>query len=904
MMNAKINPVILEFVQETNERMQRVGTNLVLIENGSAGREIVDELYRDMHTIKGSAQLFGFYQIGQIAHAMETCLDPIRRHELALGAELVDAISNCLNVLEDILKWITEKSVEPDAKEKLISLIPKLVEVAMGNFGHSSLVNKDLHIGHTDHEVRSVAPSAPPHPPKMPPQQKPSEIKMTATKIEKDGRDMSATQTAATNQVEKPTLGDHSTTLRVHVGILDRLMNLIGEMVLVRNQVLQFSNVIDDISFLQMSQRLNLVTSELQGEVMKTRMQPIGNVLEPFQRVVRDLARDLNKKIQLILEGKETELDKTLLESIKDPLTHIIRNSADHGIETPEARVAAGKSEQGTILVRSYHEGGQVIIEVKDDGKGLNREKILSKAIEKGLIKPERANQMSERDIYNIIFLPGFSTTENVTTVSGRGVGMDVVKTNVEKIGGSAEVVSTFGQGTLIRLKIPLTLAIIPALLVKCENERFAIPQVKLVELVRVEKDNDNAKIEYLQGRPMYRLRNELLPLIDLKAVLKLSDKTKNYENRDVVSIVVLNADGRQFGLIVDEIQDTADIVVKPLSPFLKKLSVYSGATIMGDGSVSIILDVSGIIQWESLSGTQGKEKEERVKQAVSSVKDKSESQELLLFKINAPGKYCIPLSLVQRLEEFNQKHIEYTGAQPVVRYRDTILPIISLNKVLGYGTEKDFAKEKISIIVIHKQGRPYGILVDEIIDVEATSSDVNTNIKDREGILGNMIIHDEVTVVLDILNIIQECARKMGVQVREEKEVGGTLKSQRANFPILLAEDANFFKRHIKDFLEAAGYRVTVTSDGAEAYDVAVNGKFAALVSDIEMPKMTGYELVMKLRTQEAWKSKPIVAVTTRFNERDIQMGKESGFDYYLEKFNGDILVSRLDELLKIGGR
>ncbi len=878
-----------EFVQEMNERAQRVGNNLVLIERGSATKEVVDELYRDMHTIKGNAQLFGYAQIGQIAHAMETCLDPIRKFSLVPKGDLVDAISDCLNVLEEILRSVEAKGAEPDLKAKISTLIPKLIEVATESFGLNSHLEKDLLLGGEDLESSVVVKPAPS-----------PEKNSTQPKIDKEIAVTATVQTPQSTNVLEKASGETNTTLRVHVGILDRLMNLIGEMVLVRNQVLQFSDIIDDIAFLQMSQRLDLVTSELQAEVMKTRMQPIGNILEPFQRVVRDLSRELDKKIQLVLEGRETELDKTLLESIKDPLTHIIRNAADHGIETAEIRVKAGKPEMGTISVRSYHEGGQVIIEVKDDGRGLNRERIIAKAIERNLIKPEKAAQMTDRDVYNIIFLPGFSTAENVTTVSGRGVGMDVVRTNVEKIGGSVEISSSIDKGTLIRLKIPLTLAIIPALLVKCRNERFAIPQVKLVELVRVEKDQ-NTKIEFLQGRPMYRLRGELLPLIDLKEVLNLKDAESSAKG-DVVNIVVLNADGMQFGLVVDEIQDTADIVVKPLAYFLKKLSVYSGATIMGDGSVAIILDVVGITQKENLSKRQGQEKEIK-KNNLNASALHGEVQEFLLFKLAAQGKYSVPLTLIQRLEEFDRRSIEFTGEQAVVRYRDSILPLISLNSALGFPTEKDFTVDKLAVLVIQKQGRSYGVLVNEILDIETVTNDINTNVKDRPGILGNMIVQDEVIVVLDILGIIDEQAKNLGVPQANVKSEADLAKIKREKHSILLAEDANFFKKHIKSYLENAGYKVTAVPNGAEAFQLAQKSDFSAVVTDIEMPKMNGYDLAQNLRNIDMWKKRPLIAVTTRFNDQDVQRGRSVGFNAYLEKFNGDLLVAELDRLLSKDG-
>src|SRR5271165_3795881 len=387
-------------------------------------------------------------------------------------------------------------------------------------------------------------------------------------------------------------------TIRVGVNVLDKLMTLVGELVLARNQLLQISNTVEDASLQAVSQRMNLIATELQEQVMKTRMQPIGNIWGQFPRTVRDVALGCGKEVGIEMEGKETELDKTIIEAIKDPLTHLVRSSVDHGIELPEARVKAGKARVGRLILRAFHEGGQVNIEISDDGAGLSSDRIRKKAIERGVITAEQAARMTEREIFNLIFLPGFSTAEKVTNVSGRGVGMDVVKTNVEKIGGTVDVQSTLGRGTTVRVKIPLTLAIIPALVVTCGGDRYAIPQVSLLELVRVESDQAGKGIELVHGAPVYRLRGQLLPLVYLSRELKLAtDARPPAEREGAVNIVVLQADGRQFGLVVDEINDTEEIVVKPLRKQLKTVKVFAGSSIMGDGRVALILDVLGLAQ-------------------------------------------------------------------------------------------------------------------------------------------------------------------------------------------------------------------------------------------------------------------------------------------------------------------
>ncbi len=671
-----------EFLAECDEISERLSKNFLQLEQKTNSQETIDTIYRDFHSLKGSAQLFGFSQLGELAHLMESCLDPLRKKKVQLSNFLVDVLLKCIDLVDRMIKSIREK--EPlNFKTQIHALTEALEKMISDPQGDDS-----------------------PMPENIVPQE---------------------TTTPTTPGVDHDK--ESATTIRVPVPLLDRLMTLMGEMVLVRNQVLQYSSQSDDLEFLNLSQRLNVVTSEIQGEMMKTRMQPIGNVMSKFTRMVRDLAKELGKKIEFTLTGAETELDKTLLEAVKDPLTHIIRNSCDHGIESPQERKRLGKPEIGSIAVRAYHEGGQVIIETRDDGKGLHRNKLLSKALEKGLVTHDKAASMSDRDVMDFIFAPGFSTAAQITNVSGRGVGMDVVRSNIEKIGGVVELNSQHGKGATICLKIPLTLAIVPAMIVRCDNDRYAIPQVKLVELVRAEQNGNGPKIEYLQGKPVYRLRGNLLPLIDLKEILRFP-KT-DQQNSEVVNIVVLNAEEQYFGIIVDEIQDTADIVVKPLNRFLKSLTTYSGATVLGDGSVAVILDVIGIAHQQQLIT----EKKDQLLKATNSREGQlknQNTQEFLLFKLNSPTKHAILLSYVHRLEEFKREQIEYSGQQRVVRYRNSVLPIISMNDFLNFKPKIDISEnEIISVIVTQRGDSVYGLEVNEILDVLSTENVMETGLAD-----------------------------------------------------------------------------------------------------------------------------------------------------------------------------
>lgn len=865
MSDNNMDAALSEYLAECDELNQRISDHLRTIEKGGQTPDIIDSLYRDIHTVKGSSQLFGFKQIGELAHALETGLDPIRKNQSVVPPEFLDLFSKSLDLIDQLIASIKESKQEKDFAEAMTALTTALMQ---------------------NGKPQEVAAAVPAQAPVSSQTSAPAAVTVSAAPAASASISNQA-QAAQPSQAESAEI---SSSIRVPVTLLDKLMNLMGEMVLVRNQVLQYANQSDHLEFVNLSQRLDVVTSEIQGEVMKTRMQPIGNILSKFHRVTRDLAKDLNKKIELSLIGVETELDKTLLEAVKDPIMHIVRNSCDHGLETIEERAAAGKSTVGTITVKSFHEGGQVIVEISDDGRGLNKEKIINKAIEKGLISQEKAATLSERDAFGLIFAPGFSTASVVTNVSGRGVGMDVVKNNIEGIGGLVEIQSQAGKGTTTRLKIPLTLAIVPAMIVRSGDDRFAIPQVKLVELVRVEKSDDNQPIEFLQGKPVFRLRGNILPLITLREVLNIEAAA----NTDVTNIVVLNAEGTLVGLIVDEVQDTAEVVVKPLSNFLKSLLLYSGATVLGDGSVALILDIVGIAQKYNFSN------ESKVKTDGTESGSMIEDQEFLLFKIGSPTKHAIPLNLVNRLEEFDRSDIEYSGQQRFVRYRNTALPIISLNKILGYPVDE--TSSSLPVIVTQKSGKLFGIEVQEIFDVLNTSSQLEEGFSDRAGIFGNLVTNEELIVVVDTLKILDDVAASLSIAQPGAKVVKNN-DLPKGTGKILFAEDTVFFRRHVTAVLERAGYTLTLCENGADAYDVlekAKPGDFDLILSDIEMPKMNGLQLAQAVRANPVWKSIPMIALTTKFSADHVEEGKRAGFNSYLEKLKPEILLSEMKMYLE----
>ncbi len=537
-------------------------------------------------------------------------------------------------------------------------------------------------------------------------------------------------------------------SIRVDVGLLDDLMNLVGELVLARNQILQFTQDQSDPSFNATSQRLNLITTELQAGVMKTRMQPIENVWNKFPRVVRDLTIGCGKQARLEMEGKHTELDKTLLEAIKDPLTHLVRNSVDHGLESPADRLAAGKPAEGVVRLAAYHEGGQVIIEISDDGAGIDAAKVRRKAVQKGMLTADEAAGRTDREILNVIFLPGFSTAESVSNISGRGVGMDVVKTNIEGIGGSVDVQTVLGKGTTFKVKIPLTLAIIPALVVTVGDGRYAIPQVSLLELVRLDGHHGENGIEWIQGVPVHRLRGRLLPLVFLNAVFDAGSST---DDREAFNIVVVQADDHQFGLVVDEISDTAEIVVKPLGRLLKHVEAFAGATIMGDGRVALILDVMGIANHVGI--TAGQRSTSRSNASAEELSEAmADRRRLLLFSLGE-RRLGLPLEAVARLEEFRPEDVEISSHRPVVQYRGEIMPLVHLSDELNIPVKRT-ADQPMQVVVYNENNVSVGLVVDEIFDIVEEAFQITDRTSAR-GIQGTAVIQGLVTDVIDVREVL-----------------------------------------------------------------------------------------------------------------------------------------------------
>ena len=725
--NSDMDHRIEAFLVDSYGHLDRLDQHLVRLAEGPAEPEMLSHLFLLMHNLKNACAFLGFARIESITHVGASLLGRLRDGELQPNVEITTTLFALVDAVRQMLASIEVTGYEGDLEySHLLATLTRLQAV-------SAVTTRETPASGME---EPAVPSA---------------------------RDREA-QVATTPQREAWAASVADTSIRVDVRLLDTLMDQVGELVLVRNRIMQFRTEQEERSILAAYQRLDLITMELQESVMKTRMQPIDTLWNKFPRVVRDLALECGKKINVSMDGQETELDRTLLEAIKAPLTHLVRNAVDHGIETPEARRKAGKPETGALFLRAFHEGGQVNIEIADDGGGIDPERIAHKAIERNLITAQQAAQMSQRDFLNLIFTPGFSTAEKVTNVSGRGVGMDVAKNNIEKINGSIDVQSQIGRGTTVKIKIPLTLAIIPALIVRCAGERYAIPQVSLIEVVRLAGEDAHQKTETFYRVPVYRLRGKLLPLVFLSRELRLTDATAPAQGDDdnyAVNIVVLQADDRQFGLVVDSVHDTEEIVVKPLGKQLKALSVFAGATIMGDGKVALILDVLGLAQRARVVS----ERRQALQEDPSAYPQgqRGDSQTLLLFANASGERLALPLSQVARLEKFSRSQVECAGPREVVQYRGQIMPLIQLSQVLANagpgallssGNGAAAERETLEVVVHTNRGHSIGLVVDRILDIVEDTFAVQGP-GGREGVCGTLVVQGKVTELLDLDKVI-----------------------------------------------------------------------------------------------------------------------------------------------------
>src|SRR5882724_1076972 len=889
-----MDDLLRKFLTETNESLDTVDNQLVRFEQDPNNAKILDNIFRLVHTIKGTCGFLGLPRLEALAHAGETLMGKFR-DGMPVTADAVTLILSSIDRIKEILGGLEATEIEPEGTDQdLIVKLQEMVErgmqamsapdapvapapaVEQGTLvpqilerqlrpGEVSLDELERAFRETATEVAPPqAPAARPAPKPKQDAAAPAETKAAAKKTPVDPE---ASESSIANQ-----------SIRVNVDTLEHLMTMVSELVLTRNQLLEISRRNDDTEFKVPLQRLSNVTAELQEGVMKTRMQPIGNAWQKLPRIVRDLAGELHKQIELEMHGADTELDRQVLVLIKDPLTHMVRNSADHGLETPAERAAAGKPEQGTIRLSAYHEGGHILICIADNGRGLNTERIKAKAVASGLVSEADLEKMTEAQIHKFIFAPGFSTAASVTSVSGRGVGMDVVRTNIDQIGGTIDIKSVAGEGSSVTIKIPLTLAIVSALIVEAAGDRFAIPQLAVVELVRA-RANSEHRIERIKDTAVLRLRNKLLPLMHLKKLLKIDDGSSSDPENGF--IVVTQVGSQTFGIVVDGVFHTEEIVVKPMSTKLRHIDMFSGNTILGDGAVIMIIDPNGIAKALGASGSASRDLADD--NAAGHAITGEQLTSLLVFRAGSAQPKAVPLGLVTRLEEISTDKIELSNGRYMVQYREQLMPLVQMN---GVNVQTSGAQP---ILVFADDGRSMGLVVDEIIDIVEERLHIEVA-GSQEGILGSAVIKGQATEVIDVGHFLPMAFADWF----SRKEMRPSVTAQ----SVLLVDDSAFFRNMLAPVLKAAGYRVRVAPNAQEGLLALRSGQtFDVVLTDIEMPDMNGFEFAETIRADQHLNAMPIIALSSMVSPAAIERGRQAGFHDYVAKFDRPGLIAALKE-------
>jgi two-component system chemotaxis sensor kinase CheA len=857
-----MDDLLAEFLTETNESLAELDLALVKLERTPDDKGTLSLIFRLVHTIKGTCGFLGLPRLEHVAHAAENVLGRVRDGELAVSTGVITLVLTALDRIKAIVSGLGATGVEPVGDDK--ALIESLNRMAAGEVAQEAGPVQPVL------EDAAEAPAGP--------------TADGAAAADAPGAEAAAPEAVVADApaAEGPV---SQQTIRVSVEVLEELMTLVGELVLTRNQLLQISRNQGNTAFSPPLERLSHITSDLQDGVMKTRMQPIGNAWNKLPRLVRDLARETGKKITLEMRGQDTELDRQILELMRDPLTHMVRNSADHGLEMPDVRRAAGKPETGRIMLNACHEGGHILIEVEDDGRGLDVARIRAKVLSQGLASEGELAAMSESQIRHFIFRAGFSTAAAVTSISGRGVGMDVVRSNIERIGGAIELTSALGRGTCFTIKIPLTLAIVSALIVKACGERFAIPQISVMELVRVggEGGTGGLAIEYIGPTAILRLRDRLLPLVSLGALLRM-EEADGGRVPAAATVVVTAVGSGLLGIVVEEVFDTEEIVVKPVAPILRHVTMFSGNTILGDGSVIMILDPNGVARSAGVSASR--ETREAAAQTVAASRS-DEQMSLLLFRAGGEASLrAVPLSLVARLEDIPRERIEASSAGFVTQYRGKLMPLVAVDG----GSIVGEAEETQPILVFAEGGRSMGLMVDAIIDVvqDRLSVELGTT---RPGLLGTAVIAGQAADVLDTAYWLKQAWHDW-----LDRQAAPSSQKHR----LLLVEDSDFFRQLLVPSLDAAGYDVTSAASAEEALRLRDGGlPFDGIISDIEMPGMDGLDFARRVRSGGPWAALPMIALTGRMAHADVERGRAAGFTDYVSKSASADLLSSLRQCL-----
>jgi two-component system chemotaxis sensor kinase CheA len=828
-----MDDLLREFLTETGESLDRVDAELVRLEQEPGNGEILGNIFRLVHTIKGTCGFLSLPRLEALAHAAEGMMGKFR-DGLPVTTEAVTLVLLTIDRIKSILDAIEATEREPAGDD--LDLIGELHRLTAS---YPTLSTAQA----------SRAETVPSRPASM------AGGEMTE-RLEDERGDR---------------LANHS--IRVHVETLDHLMNTVSELVLTRNQLLEIVRRNEDSDFKVPLQRLSNVTAELQEGVMKTRMQPISNAWQKLPRIVRDLSADLGKDIALEMHGAETELDRQVLELVKDPFTHLVRNCADHGIETPAERLAAGKPPIGSIRLSACHQGGHVIIEIADDGRGLDLPRIRAKAAEIGLAGESEIAARTDTEIGNLIFTPGFSTASTITSISGRGVGMDVVRANIEQIGGTVDLKSAPGAGTTFTIKIPLTLAIVSALIVEAGAERFAIPQLSVLELVRA-SDRGEHRIERIKDTPVLRLRNKLLPLIRLRELLRLGQ-----DGDDKGFVVVTQVGSQIFGVLVDGVFHTEEIVIKPMSSKLRHITAFSGTTILGDGTVIMIIDPNGIAQALGRVAPQDETIELDEGEAVA----EDDLTPLLVFRAGSQQPKAVLLSLVARLEEIDCRRIETSDGQYLVQYRDHLMPLVRID---GGALKREGA---VPVLVFSDRGRRMGLIVDEIVDIVEQRLDIEVA-SERPGLVGYAVVKGSATEIVDIAHFLPQ-AYADWFSRRDPQPLPAIRR-------IMLVDDSAFFRDVLAPVIKAAGYHVTAAASAADALAAIRSGaRVDVVVTDIEMPDMDGFEFAAALHDEPAVAGVPVIGLSALVSADAIERGRRVGLHDFVAKFDRAGLIAAIKE-------
>ncbi|MGY3448821.1 hybrid sensor histidine kinase/response regulator [Bradyrhizobium sp. USDA 4353] len=917
-----MDDLLREFLTETSESLDTVDNQLVRFEQEPNNAKILDNIFRLVHTIKGTCGFLGLPRLEALAHAAETLMGKFR-DGMPVTGEAVTLILTTIDRIKDLLAQLEANESEPEGEDRdLISELEAMVERGMAAMAagtgeaapplapaapaaaapapattQGSLIDQTLErplrpgevsLDELERAFRETAIETPPAHEKAAepkPADKPAEAKAPAPKAEPAKAEAKAEAPKKAARAKANADGEvqesdkvANQSIRVNVDTLEHLMTMVSELVLTRNQLLEIARRNEDTEFKVPLQRLSNVTAELQEGVMKTRMQPIGNAWQKLPRIVRDLATELGKQIELEMHGADTELDRQVLDLIKDPLTHMVRNSADHGLETPAERAAANKPDQGTIRLSAYHEGGHIIICIADNGRGLNTERIKAKALANGLVTEAELEKMTEAQIHKFIFEPGFSTAAAVTSVSGRGVGMDVVRTNIDQIGGTIDIKSVAGEGSSVTIKIPLTLAIVSALIVEAGGDRFAIPQLAVVELVRA-RANSEHRIERIKDTAVLRLRNKLLPLMHLKKLLKIDDGSSSDPENGF--IVVTQVGNQTFGIVVDCVFHTEEIVVKPMSTKLRHIDMFSGNTILGDGAVIMIIDPNGIAKALGAAGTasQAVADEHAAHHAIGG----EQLTSLLVFRAGTAHPKAVPLALVTRLEEIAADKIEISNGRYMVQYRDQLMPLVQMEGVAVQTTGSQ------PILVFADETRAMGLVVDEIIDIVEERLNIQVS-GAKDGILGSAVIKGQATEVIDVGHFLPMAFADWFI--RKEMSTEALTRS------VLLVDDSPFFRNMLAPVLKSAGYKVRTASSAIEGLATLRSGQtFDIVVTDIEMPEMNGFEFAETIRADQNLHHLPVIAVSSLISPAAVERGRQAGLYDYIAKFDRPGLIASLKD-------